>query len=351
MITKNLAVHCESPYLAIKQACLTDPMAQPPHSDLPQYGFMQLYRKDPEAIRRELGAGLNSAVATIAPKYLYDSLGSTLFEAICRLPEYYPTRIEGDIFTRHLSEIARSTGRGSTFIDLGAGNCAKAERLFPALQPAQYVPIDISVDFLKEAVERLRQRYPMIRMTGIGMDFSHALELPENVRRDKRLFFYPGSSIGNFTPDEAAALLGHIRDACAIDGGLLIGVDLVKEKEVLDAAYDDAIGVTAAFNLNMLRHLNTLIDANFDVRDWKHVGFFNEGLGRIEMHLEARRNVRVRWSGGQRAFLEGERIHTENSYKYTRHGFLQLLERAGFGSVHTWTDEREWFMVCHARAM
>ena len=324
-------------------------MAHVPQSDQPH--FMQLYRKDADAIRAELAMGLQSLVATIAPKYLYDALGSKLFEAICELPEYYPTRTEGGIFTCHLSDIARSTGRGSTFIDLGAGNCAKAESLFPALQPVQYVPIDISVDFLRDAVERLRQRYPMIRMSGIGMDFSHSLDLPDHVRREKRLFFYPGSSIGNFTPDEAAALLGNIRDACGRDGGLLIGVDLLKEKQVLDAAYDDAIGVTAAFNLNMLRHLNTLVAADFDVGDWRHLGFFNEDLGRIEMHLEARREVTVRWSGGMRHFRQGERIHTENSYKYTRHDFLQLLERAGFGSVRTWTDEREWFMVCHARAV
>ena len=351
MITKNLAVQCAPPNLATGQACSNKSMAPSLQSDLPTHGFMQLYRKDPDAVRTELGAGLNADIATISPKYLYDALGSKLFEAICELPEYYPTRTEGEIFERHLHEISRFVGRGSTFIDLGAGNCAKAERLFSSLQPAQYVPIDISVDFLRDAVERLRQRYPMIRMTGIGMDFSHSLELPDNVRREKRLFFYPGSSIGNFTTDEAAALLGRIRDACGRDGGLLIGVDLVKDKDVLDAAYDDAIGVTAAFNLNMLRHLNALVDADFDVRDWQHVGYFNEALSRVEMHLEARRDVRVRWSGGERQFREGERIHTENSYKYTRPGFLRLLERAGFGSVRTWTDEREWFMVCHARAV
>lgn len=322
-----------------------------PESSSGQPHFLQLFRKDAEAIRTELGAGLQAPVAAIAPKYLYDGLGSKLFEAICQLPEYYPTRTEAAILARYLSAIARSTGRGTTLIDLGAGNCAKAESLFHALQPLQYVPIDISVEFLRDAVERLRQRYPMIRMSGIGMDFSQSLDLPDNVRRENRLFFYPGSSIGNFTPDEAAAMLGRIRDACGRDGGLLIGVDLLKDKSVLDAAYDDAIGVTAAFNLNMLRHLNTLVDADFNVADWRHVGFFNEEQGRIEMHLEARHDVKVRWNGGLRHFREGERIHTENSYKYKRHDFLQLLERAGFGSVRTWTDEHEWFMVCHARAV
>lgn len=326
-------------------------MAPLPPTDFSQPGFVQVFRKDHASVRAELGAGLQAPTAAVPPKYLYDALGSKLFEAICELPEYYPTRTERAIVERHVEEIARSTGKGSVFIDLGAGNCAKAERLFPALQPAHYVPVDISTDFLQEALERLRQRYPAIRMTGIGMDFSHALDLPESVPQGRRLFFYPGSSIGNFTPEEAAALLGRVRMACGAEGGLLIGIDLLKDRQVLDAAYDDAVGVTAAFNLNLLRHLNALLDADFDVRDWRHVGFFNEAQGRIEMHLEARRDVSVKWPGGRRRFGRGERIHTESSYKYTPHGFLQLLDRAGFGSVRTWTDEREWFMVCHARAL
>lgn len=310
-----------------------------------------MYRKNPDAIRAELSAGLLAPQAATSPKYLYDALGSKLFEAICELPEYYPTRTEAAIFDAHLADIARSTGRGSTLIDLGAGNCAKAARLFSVLQPAQYVPVDISVDFLKDAVDRLRQRFPLVKMTGVGLDFSTTLELPETVRRDKRLFFYPGSSIGNFAPEQAAALLGRLRDACRGDGGLLIGVDLLKDKPVLDAAYDDALGVTASFNLNLLLHLNTLLDADFDVRDWQHRGYFNEERGRIEMHLEARRNTVVTWQGGRRHFRQAERIHTESSYKYTRQSFLQILERAGFGTIRTWTDERGWFMVCHARAI
>ena len=181
------------------------------------------------------------------------------------------------------------------------------------------------------------------------MDFSSTIELPTVVRREKRLFFYPGSSIGNFPPAEAAALLGRIRDACQADGSLLIGVEMVKDKDVLNAAYDDALGVTASFNLNLLLHLNTLIGTDFDVRDWRHIGCFNESASRIEMHLEARRDVTVRWPGGVRRFAEGERIHTESSYKYTRQSFLQLLERAGFAATQTWTDERGWFLVCHAR--
>jgi dimethylhistidine N-methyltransferase len=314
-------------------------------------GFIQLYFPDADAIRAELSEGLLAQHAHTSPKYLYDALGSTLFEAICKLPEYYPTRTEAAIFDNCLSDIARSIGRGSTLIDLGAGNCDKAARLFSALQPVEYVPVDISVDFLRDAVTTLRQRYPHIKMTGIGMDFSLSLDLPQAVRKEKRLFFYPGSSIGNFNPDEAATFLARIREACRSDGGLLIGVDLVKDMATLDAAYDDALGVTSAFNLNLLLHLNTLLGADFDPRDWRHRAFFNQHESRIEMHLEACRDVEVRWPEGRRRFNEGERIHTECSYKYTADNFLRLLERAGFGTTRTWTDERGWFLVCHARAV
>ncbi len=311
--------------------------------------FIQIGHSDPHAVHAELNDGLLAAQAVVSPKYLYDALGSKLFEAICELPEYYPTRTEAAIMERHLADIARTAGHGVTLIDLGAGNCAKAARLFPALQPLQYVPVDISVDFLRDAVYRLRQQAPHIKMVGIGMDFSASLDLPDAVRHERRLFFYPGSSIGNFAPEQAATLLRRIRDACGPDGGLLIGVDLLKDRQTLDAAYDDALGVTSAFNLNLLRHLNCLVGADFDLRDWRHRGYFNEACGRVEMHLEARREAHVSWRGGRRRFLPGERIHTESSYKYTRHGFLQLLERSGFGRTQTWTDERGWFMVCHAR--
>jgi dimethylhistidine N-methyltransferase len=307
-----------------------------------------LQRSDTETnvIRDELIAGLTAPRATTSPKYLYDALGSKLFEAICELPEYYPTRTEAAIFERHGAEIASSVGAGATLIDLGAGNCAKAARLFPSLAPSQYVPIDISADFLKAAVAQLERQFPDIRMLALGMDFSSTLDLPPAVSDARRLFFYPGSSIGNFHPDEALAFLRRLRQA---DGDLLIGVDLVKDRAVLDAAYDDALGVTASFNLNLLHHLNRLLGADFNLREWKHRGFFNPELSRIEMHLEARRDLTVRWNGGVRRFGEGERIHTENSYKYTPDSFAGLLQEAGFHLAQRWTDERGWFMVCHAR--
>lgn len=299
---------------------------------------------------REIAAGLLARDAWTSPKYLYDALGSKLFEAICELPEYYPTRTEAGIFDEHGEDMARAIGAGSTLIDLGAGNCAKAAGLFPLLKPAQYVAIDISYDFLQEALIRLQQRFPHIDMQGLGLDFSSGLDLPRSVRAEHRVFFYPGSSIGNFAPDQAIDFLKQLR-ANAAGGGLLIGVDLIKDSAVLDAAYDDAIGVTGAFNLNMLRHLNRLMGADFDVRQWQHRGFFNAEESRVEMHLEAREALTVTWQGGRREFARGERIHTEDSYKYTRAGFVGLLEQAGFSAAQVWTDPAGWFAVVHARAL
>lgn len=325
--------------------------------ELPQRissGFLQLYRRDERAEHVELDRSLRAEHASIAPKYFYDQLGSKLFEAICELEEYYPTRTEASILERHLVEITRMIGRGATLIDLGAGNCAKAAKLMPALQPRQYVPIDISVDFLRSTVGQLQSRFANISMLGLGMDFSRSMDLPDEVNEDKRVFFYPGSSIGNFTPNEAHEFLTRLHEACRVrgrvEGGLLIGVDLVKSGAVLNAAYDDTLGVTAAFNLNVLRHINHLIDSNFNGKDWRHRAFFDAGQSRVEMHLEARRDVQVEWNGQIRDFARGERIHTENSYKYTREEFLELLDRSGFAPVRDWCDPKSWFMVCYAKA-
>jgi dimethylhistidine N-methyltransferase len=299
----------------------------------------------------ELDASLRARQAWISPKFLYDPLGSKLFEAICELPEYYPTRTEASIFDLHGGEIARTVGAGCTLIDLGAGNCAKAAGLFPLLRPRQYVPVDISAEFLIDAVARLQGRFREIEMRAVGMDFSGGdWDLPDFVREERRLFFYPGSSIGNFTPDEAREFLVRVHARCGRDGGILIGIDLAKDRAVLDAAYDDALGVTAAFNLNLLRHVNRLLDADFDIRQWRHRGFYNPQAGRVEMHLEALRTQLVTWRGGSRRFEAGDSIHTENSYKYRPSDAIRLLEEAGFGATRVWTDARGWFAVIHARA-
>lgn len=304
-------------------------------------------RSDPRA---DITAGLRAAAPAIAPKYFYDALGSRLFEAICELPEYYLTRTEANIFTRHGRDIARAMGRGATLIDLGAGNCEKAERLFDVIQPAQYVAVDISTDFLRCRLEALQERHAELDVLGIGMDFTRRFELPEAVQGERRRFFYPGSSIGNFTPEDARRFLRNVRDAGGPDSAILMGVDLVKDKRTLDAAYDDTLGVTAAFNLNVLNQVNRLAGCNFDVRDWRHVAFFNAEPSRIEMHLEARRDVTVRLADGPRTFAAGTRIHTENSYKYTEPSLRDLLLGAGFNAPVFWFDEQRWFAVLYATA-
>ena len=296
------------------------------------------------AERLELHHGLLDRPAHIDPKFLYDALGSSLFAAITQLPEYYPTRCEAEIHAAHGAAIARHAGAVETLLDLGAGDCAKAERLFPVLRPRRYVPIDISTDYLEAAARRLRPAYPELRVTPLGQDFSQGLSLPADIPSARRLFFYPGSSIGNLNPDDALAMLRHVRGLCP-DGGLLIGVDRVKPREVLEPAYDDALRLTAAFNLNLLRHVNALLASDFQVEDWRHVALYNAERSRIEMHLEARRALRVRWPGGERAFQAGERIHTENSYKFTPDAFQGLLERAGYRDVRHWSDTRGWFSV------
>ena len=312
--------------------------------------FIQTWLADLPAERRAAADALLAPVASVSPKFFYDRLGSQLFEAITELPEYYPTRTEAAIFRDHGAAMARAIGAGTTLVDLGAGNCAKAASLFPLLEPARYVAVDISVEFLRDALRRLQREHPQLDIVGLGQDFSATLELPADLLGGERpVFFYPGSSIGNFTRDDALAFLGSIRRRAG-GGGLLIGVDLVKPRDVLEAAYDDALGVTAAFNLNALRHLNALIGSDFAPRQWRHVAFFADAESRIEMHLEAREALAATWPGGTRRFEAGERIHTENSCKYTTEGFAEMLVDAGFGTPLHWTDERGWFAVFWAPA-
>lgn len=300
--------------------------------------------------------GLRAPQPAIAPRWFYDALGSRLFEAICELPEYYPTRTEAAIFAEHGAAIAQAAGRGRTLIDLGAGDCEKAARLFTLLDPAQYVALDIAADFLRERLDCLQDRFPRLDIVGVAVDFAEHLVLPPMVEAGARLFFYPGSSIGNFSPDEALRFLRQVRAAGGDDARLVIGVDLVKDAPLLDAAYDDALGVTAAFNRNLLNHVNRLAGTDFDVRDWRHVAFFNSAASRIEMHLEARREVQVRVPAAANAggrplrFAAGDRIHTENSWKYRPQDFANLLQQAGFAHTTVWTDRAGWFAVMLARA-
>ena len=306
--------------------------------------FVQVHGPADHDLRGELAAGLLAPQAHIAPKHFYDALGSRLFDAITELPEYYPTRTEAGILATHSADIAAVVGTGRTLVDLGAGNCEKAGRLFATLQPRRYVAVDISVAFLRNALHCLQREHVRMDMVGVGLDFSQSLSLPPEAGDSPRTLFYPGSSIGNFAPEQAARFLQRAR-AGSPGANLLIGVDLVKDKATLDAAYDDALGVTASFNLNVLTNANRLLGSDFDVRQWRHLAFFNEAASRIEMHLEARRAVTVRWPGREREFAKGERIHTENSYKYPVDAFDALLRRAGFTQTRRWTDAQAWFAV------
>ena len=322
-------------------------MSAPPPERQPR--FIQRYRGSSQATRAQLVQGLLEPQARIAPKHFYDALGSRLFDAITELPEYYPTRTEAALLAGVMGEIVELLGGGHTLVDLGAGNCEKAARLFGPLAIARYVAVDISVDYLRDVLDRLQRRHPKLEMTGLGVDFSQALELPEDVVSGPCLLFYPGSSIGNFSPPDALRFLRQAR-AAARGGALLIGIDLVKSKPVLEAAYDDALGVTAAFNRNVLNAVNRALDADFDVAQWAHVAFFNGDESRIEMHLQVGCDTVVHWQGGERSFAAGERIHTENSYKYRSDDFADLLRQAGFDRVTAWRDANEWFGVFVAQA-
>lgn len=307
--------------------------------------FLQIHHDDHAAIRDELIQGLSAPKAHTSPKFLYDALGSRLFEAITELPEYYPTRTEAAIFKTHGAAMAACVPPHATLIDLGAGNCNKAAALFDRFAPKRYVAVDISVDFLRGALECLQRQYPELDMMGIGLDFSSSLRLPAQAgsTQDPRILFYPGSSIGNFTPEQALSFLQDAHQACgsASHSGLLIGVDLVKDHAELQAAYDDALGVTAAFNRNLLPHINRVVGSDLRLADWRHLALFNPKDSRIEMHLLANRDLTVTWPGGSRDFAKDERIHTENSYKWTVASFSELLQQAGFAKPQVWTDAHD----------
>jgi dimethylhistidine N-methyltransferase len=300
------------------------------------------------AIRNEIAAGLQRDPASIAPKYFYDGLGSKIFEAICLLDEYHPTRSEAEIFSQYGQEIAACCARGAALIDLGAGNGEKAAKLFPLLKPALYMPVDISGGFLLEAAASLRARFPGLAIHPLIQDFSSGLVLPPDFPENmEKLFFYPGSSLGNFAPLAAQRFLSAI---AATGGALLLGVDIVQDEAALRDAYDDPLGVTAAFNRNILLNVNHHLGSDFRPRDWAHVAFFNPAQSRVEMHLQARRALSVSWPGGRRDFTRGERIHTENSYKFSREIMAAMLRQAGFGAQEFWTDQKGQFLVCHAAA-
>jgi dimethylhistidine N-methyltransferase len=318
-------------------------------SEVPSFTLVNALKLDAKAELDALAKGLLAPAASLSPKFFYDALGSTLYNAIVLTDEYYPTRTEAMIFETYRNEIAQVIGRGKQFIDLGSGDSVKAEKWFASLKPSRYVGVDISESAVVDALSRLAGNDDAPALCGLITDFSRVLDVTPVMAEAHTTFFYPGSSIGNFLPDDAVWFIKQIHAHCkTTDSGLLIGVDAKKDKARLDAAYDDALGVTAAFNLNALNHVNRLLNTDFNVKDWQHHAFYNEAMGRIEMHLEAKRAVTVKVRGETRRFVSGERIHSENSYKYSPAQFEAILREAGFNQTRLWQDKRADFNVFYA---
>jgi len=299
--------------------------------------------------RAEILAGLSAKTAQLPPKFFYNQLGSTLFTAICELPEYYPTRTEAAIFAQYGEQIGALMPANFQMIDLGAGDCRKAAGLFEALKPAGYVGVDISGEFLSKAIDALSREHPAIPMRPLVRDFTRPWSVPEELLTSSLLYFYPGSSIGNFTPEDAAGFLERLPRSASGSTALLIGADLVKPTELLEAAYDDALGVTGAFNRNALLVANTQLGTDFNLAHWTHKAFYNAAQSRIEMHLIANQSCTVSWPGGERHFAAGESIHTENSHKFELDSVVRLLNRGGFEVKKQWVDPQQWFSVTLAQ--
>jgi len=309
----------------------------------------EFYGRDDEAapaFATAVLAGLSKRQKMLPCEFFYDARGSELFEAITALPEYYPTRTETAILTQYAPEIAAGTPPGAVLVEFGSGSSVKTEILLRALKGlSAYVPVDVSSSALALARDRLIRRFPDLRVHGVEGDFRAGLALPVELAGKPRLGFFPGSTIGNFTPIKAARLLQVFARNLGHGARLIIGVDLLKDEGRLVSAYDDAAGVTAAFNLNLLERANRELGADFDLASFAHKAIFNRSLGRIEMHLVSRTRQSVSLLGRSFDFVPGETIHTENSHKYTVAGFHNLTGGAGWIPTRVWTDADDLFSV------
>lgn len=294
----------------------------------------------------EVLAGLTSRPKYCSPKYFYDHKGSELFEQICELPEYYPTRTEERILRRAMPEIAELAGKQATLVELGSGASRKVRLLLESLSVQCYLGVDISREFLIDSTRRLAADYPWLEVHAACADFTRGLALPDAINPQRLVAFFPGSSIGNFTPEAAERFLISLRRCLPSGSGLLIGVDLLKDRDILEAAYNDAEGITAEFNLNLLERLRRELGFTGQRAGFRHRAFFNERRSRIEMHLESRHPQLLSLNTRTIRFREGESIHTENSYKYTVPGFQRLARRAGFPSRRVWCDA-QWLFSVH----
>jgi dimethylhistidine N-methyltransferase len=298
-----------------------------------------------EDFRTDVLAGLCGEAKRLSPKFFYDERGSQLFDAITELPEYYLTRTEIDLLRRHGEEMAGMLGDDGLLFELGSGSNVKIRLLLDAQRPRVYAPIDISREHLRQSASAIARDHPELEVHAICADYSKPLELAGFLDAGRRTAYYPGSSIGNFDPTQAHDLLRRIAGLLEPDGRLLIGVDLKKDPAVLDAAYNDSQGVTAEFNLNLLARINRELDADFDLGAFTHKAFYNETLGRVEMHLVATAPQLVRIDGRSFEFRAGESIHTENSYKFSVGEFRTLAAEAGLASLRVWQDPDALFSL------
>lgn len=295
----------------------------------------------------EILEGLALPQKALSPKFFYDEAGSLLFERITELPEYYPTQTELAIMQDHVDEMTSLIGTEASLIEFGSGSSLKTRLLLEHMQhPAAYVPVDISRELLVSSAEELSALFPHIEILPVAADFTQPFDLPNpKISPQRNVVYFPGSTIGNFPPDDADNLLKVMHQEAGENGALLIGVDLRKDRKVLELAYNDDAGITAEFNMNLLKRLNREFGADFDLDAFEHFAFYNEPKGRIEMHLKSLREQTVEIAGSQFWFNAGETIHTESSHKYSLEGFRNVAKAAGFEVNAVWTDPREWFSI------
>ena len=296
----------------------------------------------PSDFERELIAALSTRPRSVSPKFFYDAAGSRLFDRICDLPEYYPTRTEFGLLADHGPDMVSHFGDAADLVEFGAGSLTKVRLLLDAWErPGRFIPVDISAEHLQQSAAQLRAEYPGLEVLPVAADFTRPLPLPAAARR---VGLFPGSSIGNLGPEAAVRFQRQAAQSLP-GGGLLVGVDLVKDPATLHRAYNDAAGVTAAFNRNLLARANRELGADFDLDAFDHYAFYDPRLQRIEMHLVSRRAQTVSVGDQTFDFAQGESLHTENSHKYTLEGFRQMARRAGFTPGPAWVDENQLFSV------
>ncbi len=302
------------------------------------------------AFREDVLAGLSQQQKAIPARWLYDDAGSQLFEDITRLPEYYPTRAETEILRERGAEFAEAIGPGRAVVEFGSGSSVKTPLLLEHIDPAAYVPLDIAGDFLRASASELSAKFPGLPVYPVEADFMRRVELPEEVAGMPHLGFFPGSTIGNMVPRTAVDLLRTMRETLGESSQLLIGMDLVKDHKVLESAYDDAAGVTAEFNLNLVRRINRELDGTIDIGNLRHVARWDDDYARIEMHLEAQDAMEFSVAQRDFAMAAGETIHTENSHKFGRRSSNTLLLAGGWTPVARWTDGEKRFSLTLAEA-